>query len=664
MNRETKHLCLLILVLMILSVSSKSQDLPKEFIDPPHEFSVMPFWFWNDTLKDEEIVRQISDFESHGAYGFVIHPRIGLPGDVTWLGDKMIHAMDVAISEASRRNMYVVLYDEGMYPSGSSGGQVVAKNPAHAAHGLAKIDLKKGEEPVLAEGMKLVTIIDRPDGNRAAIVEQPSRGVIRGLHYLNEGEQRLREESPPAGDILNPDAVTSFIELVYDRYEKEFGKYFGKTIIGIFTDEPSPLGRGSTRGVVPGNASLLPQIKRILGYDVTPFLADLWYNDNPESAKHRADYNRAINICLEENYYKRLGNWCFLRNIALMGHPAGSMDIGTEQYFQIPGQDLVWRYVEPGPKALEGQHSTMAKCASSAMLHLGYRRNSNELFGAYGHNLTWDEMVWLANWCFVRGQNLLIPHAFYYSIRGPRFDERPPDVGPNAEWWKDYKPFADACRRLSWLNTDSRQVCDIAILCEATYLPDRSAKVLYQNQRDFNYLEIRHLNNESHIDKNGVKISGMTYKAVIIDTISFLPLSLRTELKKLAKNKHLIINADSKYASDFKGAYIYHTPEDLISAVNKITVTDLSLTRPSGNIRYRHVIKNYDHYYIIFNEEATEVKTGIRLQVPDSYRDGGRQWIDPFTAGIVQENPDEVVTFKPHELKILKISKSGQTKIK
>jgi hypothetical protein len=619
----------------------------------------MPFWFWNDTLKDDEIVRQIADFEAHGVYGFVIHPRIGLPADVTWLGDKMIHAMNVAISEASRRNMYVILYDEGMYPSGSSGGQVVARNSAHAARGLAKIDLKDGEEPVLAEDMRLVTIIDRSDGNRMAVVEQPSNGVIRGLHYLNEGEQRLKEESPPAGDILNPDAVTSFIELVYDRYEKEFGKYFGKTIIGIFTDEPSPLGRGSAKGVVPGNASLLPRIEKILGYDITPFLADLWYKDSPHSEKHRSDYNRAINICLEENYYRRLGNWCFLRNIALMGHPAGSMDIGTERYFQIPGQDLVWRYVEPGPKALEGQHSTMAKCASSAMLHLGYRRNSNELYGAYGHNLTFDEMVWLANWCFVRGQNLLIPHAYFYSVRGPRFEERPPDVGPNAAWWKDYRPFADACRRLSWLNTDSHQVCDIAILCEATYLPDRSAKTLYQKQRDFNYLEMRHLKEESDIDRNGVKIYGMTYKAIVLDTISFLTPGLKPVLKKLARNKHLIINAGSKYASMFKGAYVYHAQEDLMSAVNKITEPDIELTEASENIRYRHVIKNNDHFYVIFNEEGTEVKTGFRLRVS-----GDRQWIDAYSSGVTPTNAEEIVTLKPHELRILKISNTGLNSVR
>lgn len=659
MIRDSKHFCFLILLFTILSAPSWTQNLPKEFIDPPREFSVMPFWFWNDTLKDEEIVRQIADFEAHGVYGFVIHPRIGLPEDVTWLGDKMIHAMNVAINEASRRNIYVILYDEGMYPSGSSSGQVVAKNPEHAAHGLAKIDLKKGEEPVLAEGIKLVTIIDRPDGSRIAVVEQPSRGVIRGLHYLNEGEQRLREESPPAGDILNPDAVTSFVDLVYERYYEEFGKYFGKTIIGIFTDEPSPLGRGSARGIVPGNSSLLPQIEKIIGYDITPFLSDLWYSDNKNSQKHSADYNRAINICLEENYYRRLGNWCFLHNIALMGHPAGSMDIGAEQYFQIPGQDLVWRYVEPGAKALEGQHSTMAKCASSAMLHLGYRRNSNEIYGAYGHNLTWDEMVWLANWCFVRGHNLLIPHAFYYSVRGPRFDERPPDVGPNAAWWNDYKPYADACRRLSWLNTDSHQVCDIAILCEAVYLPDKPAKMLFHNQRDFNYLELRHLKGDAKIGKKGVDIYGMNYKALILDTISFIPSNVWSVLRQLARKKHLIINAESRYASEFKGAYIYKTPEDLLRAVNKITQPDILLTNPSQNIRYRHVIKNDDHYYIIFNEEATEVKTGFRLRA-----EGYRRWIDQYNAESAPASANEIITLKPHELKILMVSNPDHISMK
>jgi hypothetical protein len=646
----------LILLSIVISLPFKeivkAQDVPKDFINPPHEFSVMPFWFWNDTLKDEEIIRQIADFEKHGVYGFVIHPRIGLPDNVKWLSPEMIHAMDIAIKEASRKKMYVILYDEGMYPSGSSSGQVVARNPEYAARGLSKIDLKPGEIPNLKGGQRLITIIDRPEGQRTAIIDQPSGGNIRGLHYIGEGSKQMKEESPPAGDILNPDAVTCFMELVYDRYAKEFSKYFGTTVLGIFTDEPSPLGRGTARGIVPGNASLFPQIKKILGYDITPFLADLWYDDTPDSKKHRIDYNNSINICLEENYYKRLGNWCRDHGISLMGHPAGSMDIGAEKYFQIPGQDLVWRYVEPGPKALQGQHSTMAKGASSAMLHLGLQRNLNELYGAYGHNLTYDEMWWLADWCFVRGQNFLIPHAFFYSIRGPRVDERPPDVGPNASWWKIYKEYADACRRLSWLNTGSKQVCDIAIICEDAFLPDKSAKTCYQHQRDFNYLEIRHLWEDAKTDSRGVHIAGMNYGLVIIDSLSNIPSEAISSLKILAGSGRLIINKHSDFSSLFKGAKLYQTSENLAEAIDKEILPDLNLTTPSEDIRYRHVVKETGNYYIIFNEGSNVVSSKLKIATK-----GSRQLLNPSTAEAVNLGEDENVSFKPHELKIVMINK-------
>jgi len=331
-----------------------------------------------------------------------------------------------------------------------------------------------------------------------------------------------------------------------------------------------------------------------------------------------------------------------------MGHPAGSMDIGAEQYFQIPGQDLVWRYVEPGPKALEGEHSTMAKCASSAMIHLGLRRNSNELYGAYGHNLTFDEMKWLANWCFVRGHNLLFPHAFYYSVRGPRFDERPPDVGPNSTWWSNYMPYADACRRLSWINTDSRHVCDLAILCDAEWLPHKSAKTLYQNQRDFNYLELRHLINDCQVDEEGVHIAGMTYKTLIIDSLSYLPAEAKPILEDLAQNGRLLINNECLFKEIFPHARYYQQPDELITEISSIAAADLYLNPASSGIRYRHVVKGRDHYYIIFNEEDKEVTFNLNISAKGRFL-----WLDPYTGGATDMNPEAKVHFKPHQLNIL-----------
>ncbi|MEI8247210.1 MAG: hypothetical protein WCI51_15365, partial [Lentisphaerota bacterium] len=54
------------------------------------EFSIMPFWFWNDVLDEREIIRQIEDFEQHGVYGFVIHPRMGLPRSLGWMSPALL----------------------------------------------------------------------------------------------------------------------------------------------------------------------------------------------------------------------------------------------------------------------------------------------------------------------------------------------------------------------------------------------------------------------------------------------------------------------------------------------------------------------------------------------------------------------------------------------
>ncbi|MEJ2705499.1 MAG: hypothetical protein P8Z79_23910, partial [Sedimentisphaerales bacterium] len=100
------------------------------------EFSMCPFWFWNDALSEEEIARQIEDFQAHGVHAFLIHPRAGLPRSIGWMSPNMIHFMRFAIEQAAKRDMWVMLYDEGMYPSGSSSGQVVEANPAFRTRGL------------------------------------------------------------------------------------------------------------------------------------------------------------------------------------------------------------------------------------------------------------------------------------------------------------------------------------------------------------------------------------------------------------------------------------------------------------------------------------------------------------------------------------------------
>lgn len=627
-----------------------------EWLDPPREFSLAPFWFWNDALSEDEMVRQMDDFQAHGVHAFVIHPRVGLPRSVGWMSAEMIDWMRFAIEQAARRDMWVILYDEGMYPSGSSSGQVVAEDPAFQCRGLVHVDLDaagrgttqqgvyvdEAGRPVLAEGQHLVAVARRStNGHRIAVVERPIRSVIRGLHYLEEDPPRQRgrpgppEEEPPAADLLNPEAVACFIRLVYQRYADEFGDHFGKTVHAIFTDEPALLGRPKERGVVPGTTGILEHVNAFLGYDFGLHLPALWYDDEPEAGRYRQDYGRAIQSRLEQTYYQPIHDWCDARGIALTGHPAEPDAIGQLRYFHVPGQDIVWRYIEPEqPSALEGKQSTQAKCASSSMLHMGRRRNANEFCGAYGPDMTFEEVQWLAHWLLVRGCNLLIPHAFYYSVRGPRVDERPPDVGPNSPWWARFKPFADACRRLCWLNTDSQHVCPVAILGRSDDLPWQAAKVCLEQQRDFNYLEARHLWEDAQVSGDGVRLRGMHYRALIVEGEP--PERAGPALETLEQAGRLLRWQEGLD----EGAWIRQ--------LDRVAPPGLRVRPASPGLRVRHVIKEGVDYYVLFNEAGPALDIRLALAA-----DGERSWLDTETGEERALGRDAPLHLDPHACRVL-----------
>jgi hypothetical protein len=447
--------------------------LGPEFVDPPREFSLCPFWFWNDDLDEAELRRQMDDFQAHGVHAFVIHPRVGLPRSLGWMSDALLHLMRFVVEEAARRGMGVVLYDEGMYPSGSSSGQVVAEDPRYRCRGLER---RPTHSPPRDPDERLLFRDDEWE-----VVERPIASTVRGLHYVGEGPE---EDAPPAADLLNPDAMRCFIRRVYDRYAEVLGDHFGTTIRGIFTDEPSLLGRPREAGFLPGSTGILAHVQRLTGTDLSEHLLELW----DEGSEARRVYERGLRQRLAETYYAPLSDWCRRHGIALMGHPERPDDLAALRFFDVPGQDLVWRWVLPGPSALEGHQSTQAKAAASAMAAAGQRRNSNECAGAYGHELTFIEFRWLIDWCIVRGTNLFFPHAFYYSIRGPRRDERPPDVGPNSLWWGRFADFARYAARLCWLNTDGEPIRRVAILDNDGNLPWRAARACFQHQIDFDYL--------------------------------------------------------------------------------------------------------------------------------------------------------------------------------
>ena len=511
------------------------ENLRNAFLHPAAEFGPIPFWFWNDDLEHQEIQRQIHAFLEKGIPGFVIHPRKGLTEAYRYLSENFMDSVAFAVEEAEKLGMFVFLYDEAMYPSGSAGGLVVKANPQHASKGLRMTVLEEGEElPTFGEGNWFVSALCRwEDGarsfdsleeavafraNQSCTVTYFSmvytKGHIRGVH---PGEDDEEPNAPASADLLDPGAVDSFIHITYDAYYNRLSRHFGKTIQAIFTDEPSIMGRGPLPGLIAWSHGILEEYIACGGS--RDEMDQLFSKETNEARKA---YDRAISARMGGKYFAKLSGWCEEHNIALTGHPHSSQDIGHLAYFQLPFQDMVWRFVDPlKENGLEGVHSTMGKCSADSAKHRGRRRNGNEVFGACGRsddpwNLPSEDLKWYLDWLFVRGVNMIVPHAFFFSLRGDRGDERPPDVGMNSIWWKDYTAMSNYIKRLCWLNTDSNNLTDVAVLATSAMLPWQPVQQLFRNQIEFNYLEADLLK-ESAIADGSVKIQKQEYRIILVD---------------------------------------------------------------------------------------------------------------------------------------------------
>jgi len=603
-----------------------------EFLNAPREYTMVPFWFLNDDLDEAELKRQIDDFEAHGVYGFIPHARIGLPESIGFMSERWLHFTKVCVDYAAHKGMYVILYDEGMYPSGSCAGQVVAEDPRYAARCLErreKADMGEDEEFVADDG-------------RFAYVHTRSMGHIRGVHY---GADDGQPGAPAAGDLLNPEAMAAFRRLVLDRHYDALDAHFGKTVVAVFTDEPSILGRGAKRGVKPWTWGFAQFLEDYLGYDFLPHLAALWDDEHPDAARYRLDFQRAVDERLERVYYAPYSQWCADHGVALTGHPADPDDIGLEQHFHWPAQDIVWRYIEPyQDKSLEGAQSTMAKCSSSAQRHYGRARNGNECFGAYGWEFTYDEMMYITNWLFVRGVNLIMPHAFYYSVRDKRRDERPPDVGPNNVWWDGYKTYADYCRRMSWLLAQGRHVCPFAILGDRSSLPSRAARAMFETQHDFNYLDAPTLRQHAAVSDEAVRIRDMTYQVLIVDGAQYVDAELLGLLRPLIDAERVVA-----YGDRIEG--IPHFAPDaatLARVLDAIVFPDVTITPRNPDLRYIHLKHDDADVYVFANEGKETIDVELHVAVPTP-----RQWWDPFRAEILEGAPLDRLKLAPLTTRVL-----------
>ena len=434
----------------------------RTFRNPGTEWRGAPFWSWNDDLDPEEIRWQVRAMRRAGLGGFFMHNRIGLV--TPYMGERWMECIAAAVDEARKQKMQAWLYDEDRWPSGFGGGLVVASNPDF--------------------GVKYLELLPAGGRGQHRFAVSRENGEVLSYRRLKGGARpKAGEEAqsfvvgcaPPSGwfndrpyaDNMNPESVRTFIKICYEPYRRRFAKEFGRTIPGIFTDEPNV---ASLHNLPPGarmpwTPRLPAEFRQRRGYDLMARLPEL-FSRYPACSRVRHDFWQTITELFAEAYCKQLGAWCERNNLELTGHmlleqgfdgeiPVGGAAMPSLQYMQRPGIDMLTEQI--------GETLT-CKQASSVAHQLGRKRTLSETYGCTGWHFTFEGQKWSGDWQTVLGINTRCQHLTPYSIRGMRKRDFPPTFFHQQPWWKYFPLVEDYFARACFLTSLGKPVREVLLL--------------------------------------------------------------------------------------------------------------------------------------------------------------------------------------------------------
>ncbi|WP_311198870.1 hypothetical protein [Paenibacillus hexagrammi] len=305
--------------------------------------------------------------KEQGMGGFFIHSRDGL--ETVYMGQEWMNLVRSTVETAEQLGMQTWLYDEDRWPSGFAGGLVQERGgDAFRAKGLTlevlhpsrsnDVSDAKGIQDAVALFKAVVAEreliqCERLDAFAAGVTWKDGEVLLVFRVEVSESSAWFNYEAPP--DHLNPDTVQAFIDITYEAYKREVGQHFGKTIRGVFTDEPSIHDRHCKftegRGWIPWSWSFPAYFQERRGYDLLDIVPYMFFNGELSSAA-RHDYWRTVTERFSESYSKQIGEWCGNNSLAFTGHYLWENNLGTAtrvcgavmpnyRYQHVPGIDML-----------------------------------------------------------------------------------------------------------------------------------------------------------------------------------------------------------------------------------------------------------------------------------------------------------------------------------
>ena len=493
---------------------SESIDF-REFENPSRNYRAAPFYSLNDLLDSAELDRQIVEFAKGGYGGVYLHSRTGLL--TGYLGTDWWKAMDAGVKACERNNIYAWFYDEDKWPSGFAGGLVPLKSEDYHARCLMRLNKDK---PV-PEG----AIILSHDSvwNYLSYKARSGNGWFNGTCYV---------------DLLNPAMVKEFLESSYAPYADRYKDYFGKTALGIFTDEPQffPITDGIEHdGVQPFSPLLIEKFRQDNGYDLIPVISSL-FDTISGYEKIRIDYFRTISKQMEASFSRQIGDYSAEHNMMFTGHYNGEDDLKSIRnnvgnlmlqlrHMQQPGLDHLGLHIDYALYAVRN--------ISSVSNQYGISRRLSEAYGISGQNMNFEDRAWIASWHTLNGINHICPHLALYSMKGTRKRDYPPTLSSQQPYWQYNKLLEDYVARLCYVATVGKYSPEFLVInpLESEFIEGginmRSSygrsgkvleilKVLQENHRGYDLGDEEILSEIAAVKDNRILVGKQSYKSVIL----------------------------------------------------------------------------------------------------------------------------------------------------
>jgi alpha-L-rhamnosidase/Glycosyl hydrolases family 2, sugar binding domain len=462
--------------------------LAAQFAAPPAQFRPMMFWVWNGDVTRERIDADLADMKAKGCGGVFIHPMgehfrlhdfiegVSPP----YLSDEYFELIRYAVERAAQEGLYAWLYDEGGWPSGTAQGKVAEGHPELRGKVLTVVH----GQPVPPEGTAATVALRAGQPPLVVDANAPAPGpdaVI--LHFVQ------KEGGFPV-DMMDPAAVRRFIDVTHERYRACVGEYFGKTVPGIFTDEPRVGGRVGT-GEVQWTPRLLAAFEADHGFDLRPWLPLLfskealgldplvYYSEGNLAAVRSAFFDTWTRL-YGEAYWEQINEWCRQQGLLHVGHVGGEDSLpdhiggGFGEFFRtagtldVPGVDAIWRQLFPGqangafPRfASSAAHQKAPDASLTAWPRSGLALS--ESFGVYGFGMGYGQMKWVTDYQYVRGINVMCPMSYSMHDDKGRLYRTVDPASPGNPMWEHYGGYADYVGRLSAIGQAGESVASIAV---------------------------------------------------------------------------------------------------------------------------------------------------------------------------------------------------------